>query len=103
MSMVAEEDQSFEGCLPIWQNFEGANQQFYGWSQKDQETKDTFTDDLQVLVRKIIVHYPSFLDANNQLKAQYEHKLQDPYYVAMACSALQPSPEKETFTGFGDA
>ena len=53
------------------------------------------------MARKIIVHKPSFcLDANYQLKAQYEHKLQDPYYAAMAISALQSSPEEETFTRF---
>ena len=70
-----------------------------GWSQKMQETEDTFTEDLQVLARKIIVCKPSFhLEANQQLKAQYVHKLQDPYYAAMACSTLQSSPEEETFT-----
>ena len=40
------------------------------------------------------------MEANNQLKAQYAYKIQDPYYAAMACSALQSSPEEETFTRF---
>ena len=65
------------------------------------ETEDTFADNPQVLARKIIVHKPSFRkDANQQLKAQYVHKLQDQYYAAMVHSALQSSPEKESFIWF---
>ena len=39
-------------------------------------------------------------EANQQLKAQYMHKLQDQYYAAMAHSALQSSLEEESFTKF---
>ena len=47
------------------------------------------------------MHKPSFRkETNQQLKAQYVHKLQDQYYAAMACSALQSSPEEESFTRF---
>ena len=54
-----------------------------------------------MLARIIIVHKPSFhLEANNQLKAKYMHKLWDPYYVAMTHSTLQSSPKQETFTRF---
>ena len=74
---------------------------FYGQSQKARETEDTFADDLQVLARKIITCKPSFRkEANQQLGAQYVHKLQDQYYAAMACSTLQSSLEKESFTRF---
>ena len=74
---------------------------FYGWSHKARETRDTFADDLQVLARKIIVHKPSFhKEANQQFKAQFAHKLQDQYYAAMAHSALQSSLEEESFTKF---
>ena len=74
---------------------------FYSRSQEAREAKETFTDDLHVLARKIIAHKPSFhLEANQQLKAKYVHKLQDPYYVAMVHSAMQSFPEKETFTRF---
>ena len=38
--------------------------------------------------------------ATIKLKAQYAHKLQDQYYAVMACSALQSSPEEESFTRF---
>ena len=52
-----------------------------------------------MLARTNIVPKPSFhLEANHQLKAQYEHKLWDSYYVAMAHSTLQSSPEEVKFT-----
>ena len=58
----------------------------------------TLANDLQVLTRKIIVcKAPFHLEANNQLEAQYVHKLWDPYYTPMAHSVLQSSPEEETF------
>ena len=65
------------------------------------DTEDTFADDLQVVARKIIVWKPSFyLEANQWLKAQYAHTLQDPYYTAMVHSTLQSSQGEETFTRF---
>ena len=108
MGMVAEEDQSFEGLINhLYDAFQSGEMlselisDFYGQSQKTRETEDTFADDLQVLVRKIIECKPFFRkEANQQLKAQYVHKLQDQYYAAMACSALQSSPEEESFMQF---
>ena len=96
MGMVAEEDRSFEGLIDhlcdafqLGETLSKLISHFYGWSQKTRETEDTFTDDLQVLARKIIVQKPSFSkEANQQLKAQYAHMLQDQYYAAMAHSAL---------------
>ena len=110
MGMVAEEDQSFEGWIhhlcDAFQSGETLSEligDFYGQSQKTRETEDTFADDLQVLARKIIAQKPSFRkEANQQLKAQYTHKLQDQYYAAMAHSALQSSPEEEFFLDLGD-
>ena len=106
--MVVEEDQSFKGLIDhlhdAFQSGETLSElisDFYGWSQKARETKDTFDDDLQVLARKIIAGMPSFRkEANQQLKTQYMHKLWDQYYVAMACSTLQSSQEEESFTRF---
>ena len=106
MGMVAEEDQSFEGLIDhlcdAFQSGEMLSElisDFYGWSQKPRETEDTFADDLQVLVRKIIACKTSFRkEASQQLKAQYAHKLWDQYYAVMACSALQSSLEEESFT-----
>ena len=108
MGMMAEEVQSFKGLIDhlhdAFQTGETVSElisDFYGQSQKARETKDTFTDVLQVLARKIIVQKPSFRKgANQQLKAQYAHKLWDQYYAAMAHSALQASPEEESFTKF---
>ena len=82
IGMVVEEDQSFKGLIEhmqdAFQSSEALSElisNFYGQSQKAQETEDTFADDLQVLARKVIVCKPSFcLEANNQLKAQYVHK-----------------------------
>ena len=74
---------------------------FYGWSQKARETKDTFANDLQVLARNIIVQKPSFCkETNQQLKTQYAHELWDQYYAAMAHSALQSSLKDESFSKF---
>ena len=108
MGMMAEEDQSFQGLIDYLHDaFKSGGtlseliSDFYGQSQKARETKDTFANDLQLLARKIIVHKPSFRkETNQQLKAQYAHKLWDQYYAAMACSALQSSPEEESLTRF---
>ena len=108
IGMVAEEDQSFEGLIDhlcdAFQLGEALSElisNFYGWSQKTRETEDTFANDLQVLARKIIVQKPSFRkEDNQQLKAQYMHKLWDQYHTAIACRALQSSPEEESFTWF---
>ena len=63
--------------------------------------KNAFADDLQILVRKIIAHKPSFwAEANKQLKQQYAHKLHDQYYAAIVHSLLQTSDHTESFTQF---
>ena len=63
--------------------------------------KDAFADDLQILVRKIIAHKPSFrAEANEQLKHQYAHKLYNQSYAAITHSVLQTSDPTETFTQF---
>ena len=106
--MVSEEHQSFEGLMEhLCDAFKSGEtlskliSNFYGHVQKTRETEDPFTDDLQVLVRMIVVYKPSFcLKANQQPKGQYLHKLWDLYYAAEACSALQSSLEEETFSGF---
>ena len=106
IGMMAEEDQSFKGLIDhlhdAFQSSETLSElisDFYGWFQKARET--TFADDLQVLARKIIVHKPSFRkQANQQLKAQYAHRLWDQYIAAMPHSALQSSPKEESFIKF---
>ena len=56
---------------------------FYSQAHEKNESKDMFVDDLQVLVQKIIARKLEFRkDANEQLKSQYAHELNDQYYVA---------------------
>ena len=75
----------------------------YGQSQKARDTEDTFSDDLQVLARKIIVPKPSFRkEANQQWKDVYAHNLWDQYYAAIAHSALQSSWRRNHLQGSGD-
>ena len=77
LGMMEEEEQSFEGPMEHLQDaFQSGKtlseviSDFCHQSQKNRETEDTFANDLQVLVRKIIVWKPSFcLEANHQLKA----------------------------------
>ena len=49
---------------------------FGSQAQKRNESEDMFADDLQVLVQKIIARKLEFrVNANEQLKNQYAHKL----------------------------
>lgn len=74
---------------------------FYGWTQKKSKAEDSFGDDLQVLVQKIIARKLDFRkDANEQFKSQYAHKLKDPYYAAIACSMLQSLDDTDSFVQF---
>ena len=57
-----------------------------------------FADALQILLGKIIAQMPSFrAEANEKLKDQYAHKLDDHFYIAIAHSALQTSDHMESF------
>ena len=102
MGMIADEQQSFDGLVNHLKNaFQSGEtvseliSDFYSQSQKKNELEDTFADDLQILIWKIIAQKPSFrAEANEQLKSQYAHKLHDQYYAAIAHSVLQ------TFTQF---
>ena len=97
MEMVVEEQQAFKGLVQHLKNaFQSGKtiskliSDFYGQAQKKNKSEDAFTDNLQMLVWKIIARKPEFRkDANEQLKSQYAHKLKDPYYTAIACSMLQ--------------
>ena len=108
MGMIVDEQQSFDGLVNHLKNaFQSGEtvseliSDFYGRSQKKNESEDTFADDLQILIWKIIARKPSFrAEANEQLKSQYAHKLHDQYYAAIAHSVLQTSDPSETFTQF---
>ena len=96
MGMIVDDQQSFDGLVNHLKNaFQSGKtvseliSDFYGWSQKKNESEDAFADDLQILVRKIIARKPSFrAEATEQLKSQYAHKLHDQYYAAIARSVL---------------
>ena len=106
--MIADDQQSFDGLVNhlkhAFQSGETVSElisDFYGCHQKKNKSEDGFADDLQILVRKIIAHKPSFrAEANEQLKNQYAHKLHNQYYAAIAWSMLQTSNPLETFTQF---
>ena len=108
MGMIADDQQSFDGLVNHLKNafqlgvtVSKLISDFYDHHQKKNESDDAFADDLQILVRKIIAHKPSFrAEANEQLKNQYAHRLHDQYYTAIACSVLQTSDPSETFTRF---
>ena len=108
MGMVMEEQQTFEGliqhlkkCFQSGETISELISNFFGLAQKKNESKDTFVDELQILVQKIIARKPEFRqDANEQLKSQFAHKLKDPYYAAIARSMLQSLDESESFTQF---
>ena len=74
---------------------------FYNWSQKTQETKDAFADELQVLVRKTVAQKPEFKSETNQaLKHQFAQNLTDPYFVVVARGQCLSCPDSESFTQF---
>ena len=108
MGMIMDDQQSFDGLVnhlkhafQLGETVSELISEFYGRSLKKNESEDAFTDDLQILVRKIIAHKPSFrAEANEQLKNQYAHKLHDQYYAAIARSVLQTSNPSKTFTQF---
>ena len=67
MGMIVDEQQSFDGLVNHLKNaFQSGEtmseliSDFYGHHQKKNELEDAFTDDLQILVRKIIARKPSF-------------------------------------------
>ena len=81
--MIPEREQSFQGLIDhlslAFQSCETVNSligDFYNWSQKARETADMFTDELQVLVRKIVACKPEFFgEANQALKHQFANNL----------------------------
>ena len=108
MGMIMDDQQTFDGLV---NHLKGAFQSgdtiselisnIYSWQQKKNESEDAFADELQILVRKIITHKPSFrAEANEQLKHQYAHKLHNQYYATTAHSVLQTSNHMESFTQF---
>ena len=106
IGMVMEDKKTFEDLVQYLKNaFQSGETvselitDFYIQAQKRHESKDIFANDPQILVWKIIAQKPEFgVDANEQLKKQYAHKLWDPYYMAIAHRTLEMSDRTESFT-----
>ena len=67
MGMIADDQQTFDGLVnhlknafQLGENISELINYFYSQHQKKNELEDVFVDDLQILVRKIIAHKPSF-------------------------------------------
>ena len=94
MGMVVEDQQTSVGIINhlisafhLAETISELMSDFYSYAQRKNETEDVFTDDLKILVRKIIACKTSFrAEANKQLRHQYFHKLHDQYYAAIAHS-----------------
>ena len=76
MDMIVDDQQTFNGLVnhlkDAFQSGETVGElisNIYGQQQKNNEMEDVFADDLQILVRKIIAHKPSYREwANKQLQ-----------------------------------
>ena len=83
MGMAVEDQQTFEHLVQHLKNaFQSGEtiseliSNFYGWAQKKKQSEDVLADNFQVFVPKIIARKPEFrMDANEQLRNQYAHKL----------------------------
>ena len=108
LGLTPEEEQSFQGMRDhlslAFQSCEMVSSltaDFYNWSQKIGETEDAFTDELQVLVQKIVAEKPEFIgEANQALKHQFAQNLRDPYFRVVARGQCLSSPDSESFTQF---
>ena len=108
LGLIPKEEQSFQGLKDhlslAFQSCEMVSSliaDFYNWSQKTRETEDTFADELQLLVRKIVAQKPEFKSkANQALKHQFAQNLRDPYFGVVARGQCLSSPASKSFTQF---
>ena len=108
LGLTPENKQSFQGlrdhlglAFQSWETVSSLIGDFYNWSQKARNTKDTFANELQVLVRKIVALKPDFLgEVNQALKHQFAHNLWEPYFRVVARGQCMTSPNSESFTQF---
>ena len=86
IGMIMDDQQIFDGLINHLKNaFKSGDtvseliSDFYGHHQRKNESGDIYAENLQNLIRKIIVHKPSLrAEGNKQLKHHYAHKLHDP-------------------------
>ena len=108
LGLTPEQEQSFQGLIDhlslAFQSCKTVSSliaDFYNQCQRTRETEDTFADELQILVRKIIARKPEFInEANQALKHQFVQNLRDPYFGVVARGQCLSSPDSESFTQF---
>ena len=108
LGLTPEQEQSFQGLIEhlslAFQSCKTVSSliaDFYNWCQRTRETEDAFTDELQILVRKIIARKPEFIhEANQALKHQFAQNLRDPYFGVVARGQCLSSHDSESFMQF---
>ena len=108
LGLTPEQEQCFQGLIDhlslAFQSCETVSSliaDFYNQCQRTRETEDAFTDELQILVRKIITRKWEFInEANQALKHQFAQNLRDPYFGVVARGQCLSSPDSESFTQF---
>ena len=108
LGLTPKEEQPFQGLIDhpslTFQSCKTVSTliaDFYNWFQKTRETEDAFTDELQILVRKIIAQKLEFISKTNQaLKHQYAQNLRDPYFGVIARGQCLSSSDSESFIQF---
>ena len=74
--------------------------EFYSHGQKSKESEEAFTDELQILARKVISRKPDFRnDLDMTLKQRYVSQLNDRNNMSIAETLLKQMPQI-TFTEF---
>ena len=74
--------------------------EFYSRGQKMKETEEAFTDELQILARKVMTRKPNFhQDLDTMLKQRYASQLSDKNSMSIAKTLLKQMP-KISFTEF---
>ena len=108
LGLTSKEEQSFQGLIDhlslAFQSCKTVSSliaDFYNRFQKTRETEDAFANELQILIRKIIVWKLEFIsEANQALKHQYAQNLRDPYFRVVTRGQCLSSPDSESFTQF---
>ena len=108
LGLTPEQEQSYQGLIDhLSLTFQSCKTissliaDFYNRCQRTRETEDAFTDELQILVRKIIAQKPEFIhEANQALKHQFAQNLRDPYFKVVAWGQCLSSPDSKSFTQF---
>ena len=79
-----------ERLFEMGKGFSSQVDDFYSQSQCNKETEDQFSDELQILSRKVLCVCSEWkAEVNEASKIQFAFQLYDPYLVAMAYNFLK--------------